>query len=134
MIHGHSGSGTPFGHIRFHRHQCRPARRRGYSLTQHAPIRRKQQDSLCASRRLPLQQMRLLGGAVVRGGRQEAQFHIQILRRLLHAPSHGGNCAVSVAKDDRHLQQSGLILPFAGSKGQQPEEYAQSDQGKHQLE
>ena len=80
------------------------------------------------------QQLHLFNGTVVLRRGQEAQLHVQILGRLLHALSHGGNIAVSIPQNNGHFQQGWLVMLITGSEGQQPEQYAQPDQGKHQLQ
>ena len=61
-------------------------------------------------------------------------LHVQILGRLLHALSHGGNIAVSIPQNNGHFQQGWLVMLITGSEGQQPEQHTQSNQGKHQLQ
>ena len=124
MVHGDGSCRPPCGHVRLHRDQRGLSGGSGYRVAQRLPIRRYQQDGRRRPRHLALQQLCLLDGAVILGGDQKAQLHIQILRRLLHALAHGGHGAVPIPQDDGQLQQRRLVVLFAGGEGQQPEQYA----------
>ena len=134
MIHTDRGIGSPRSHIALHRHKGRLSCGGGYRLAQRLPVRRYQQNGRSRSRHLMFQQLYLFNGTVVLRRGQEAQLHVQILGRLLHALSHGGNIAVSIPQNNGHFQQGWLVMLIAGSEGQQPEQHTQSNQGKHQLQ